>query len=231
MADTFYKRNLPHWQPPGAAFFITWRLYGSLHREALDRIEANRVLLERELARAGETQDERKIRHFKKQFALYDSLLDQAEDGPLWLKEDRIAAQAQSALLHQYGDQYSLWAYVVMANHIHVLLRPKTVARTLVRADVTSEMPSYIPLGQITRLLKGGTAREANKLLDRTGQPFWQEESYDHWARDDEESSRIIAYIENNPVKAGLVTKPEYWPWSSAAERKRRGMVEIVPLT
>jgi putative DNA methylase len=86
-------------------------------------------------------------------------------------------------------------------------------------------------LSQITRSLKGSTAREANKLLDRTGQPFWQDESYDHWARDDDEFSRIIAYIENNPVKAGLVLKPEDWQWSSAAERKRRGIVERVPLS
>ena len=53
--------------------------------------------------------------------------------------------------------------------------------------------------------LKGYTAREANRLLGRTGQPFWQGESYDHWVRDETEFIRIIAYIENNPVKAGLV--------------------------
>jgi REP element-mobilizing transposase RayT len=231
MADTFYRRNLPHWQPPGATFFITWRLFGSLPREALDRLEANKLLLEREIARADATQDERKIHHFKKQFALYDSLLDYAQDGPMWLKEDRLAAVVQTALLEGYRDQYTLWAYVVMANHVHVFLTPSVVAWTSVRAGSDDGKPAYIPLSQITRSLKGSTAREANKLLDRTGQPFWQDESYDHWARDDDEFSRIIAYIENNPVKAGLVLKPEDWQWSSAAERKRRGIVERVPLS
>jgi len=79
--------------------------------------------------------------------------------------------------------------------------------------------------------LKGYTAREANRILGRTGQHFWQEESFDHWSRDEDEFFRIIAYIENNPVKAGLVTRPEDWQWSSAAERKRRGWTKIQALT
>ena len=66
------------------------------------------------------------------------------------------------------------------------------------------------------RALKGVTAREANKALQRTGQRFWQEESFDHWVRSEGSFDRIVLYIENNPVRAGLVTKPEDWPWSSA---------------
>ena len=50
-------------------------------------------------------------------------------------------------------------------------------------------------------------------------------------ARDEDEFYRIIAYIENSPVKAGLASLPEGWPWSSAAERKRRGYTEIRSLT
>jgi hypothetical protein len=56
-------------------------------------------------------------------------------------------------------------------------------------------------------------------LLGRTGQPFWQAESYDHSVRDDRESNRIKGYIENNPVKAGLVASAEDYPWSSAARK------------
>ena len=64
--------------------------------------------------------------------------------------------------------------------------------------------------------LKGFTAREANRILNRTGRKFWQAESYDHWVRDDTELERIAAYIENNPVKAGLVDCPGEFRWSSA---------------
>jgi Transposase IS200 like len=85
-----------------------------------------------------------------------------------------------------------------MANHVHVLLLPQISPSKLLQA------------------LKGCTAREANKLLGRTGEQFWRRESYDHWVRDENEWNRIAKYIEQNPVKAGLVTKMEDYPWSSA---------------
>ena len=64
--------------------------------------------------------------------------------------------------------------------------------------------------------LKGSTARGANLILGRTGDRFWQDESYDHYLRDSRQLNRTAAYIEENPVSAGLVTEAERWPWSSA---------------
>src|ERR1017187_6858095 len=78
-----------------------------------------------------------------------------------------------------------------------------------------------VALPQITHWIKGRTAREANLLLERTGEPFWQDESYYHWVRNGKEFHRIVAYIEENPVSAGLAAKPEDWPWSSAAEQAK----------
>jgi REP element-mobilizing transposase RayT len=92
-----------------------------------------------------------------------------------------------------------------MANHVHALLLPLV-------------SPSRL-LGS----LKGATAREANRILGRTGESFWQAESYDHWVRNADEFDRIVAYIESNPVKAGLVGRPEEYPWSSAAAGERAG--------
>jgi len=86
-------------------------------------------------------------------------------------------------------------------------------------------------MSTITKYLKGYTAREANIILNRTGHGFWQDESFDHWARDRAEFFRIVSYIENNPVKAGLVRRAEDLFWSSAAERKRRGWTEFAALT
>jgi len=97
---------------------------------------------------------------------------------------------------------YELGAYVVMANHVHLLIRPKIATDRLLKS------------------LKGATAREANRLLQRTGEPFWQKESYDHWVRNQAEFERIRAYIETNPVKAGLVANPQDYPWSSAGVEK-----------
>ena len=96
---------------------------------------------------------------------------------------------------------YKLRAYGILSNHVHALLLPKVSQARLLQS------------------LKGSTAREANRVLGRTGERFWQAESYDHWVRDDHELERIVAYIENNPVKAGLAARPEEYRWSSAAER------------
>jgi REP element-mobilizing transposase RayT len=76
-------------------------------------------------------------------------------------------------------------------------------------------MPNHL-LSDIVKSWKGFTAREANKILNRVGQTFWQPESFDHWIRDDEEKARICRYVTNNPVKAGLCRAPDEWRWSSA---------------
>ncbi len=62
-------------------------------------------------------------------------------------------------------------------------------------------------------MLKGYSAHEANGVLKRQGK-FWQAESYDHFVRDGAELERIIYYVVNNPVKAGLVDDWDQWPWT-----------------
>ena len=69
--------------------------------------------------------------------------------------------------------------------------------------------------------MKGFTAHEINGLLKLRGKAFWQDESYDHWPRDEAEFFGINAYIENNPVEAGLCARPDDWPWSSASKRSK----------
>src|ERR1035437_11196056 len=87
-----------------------------------------------------------------------------------------------------------------IADIIHVLLLPKVSPSRLLQS------------------LKGATARQANLLLGRTGETVWQAESYDHWVRDESEWDRIANYIEDNPVKAGLVRCAEDYRWSSAGK-------------
>jgi len=77
--------------------------------------------------------------------------------------------------------------------------------------------------------LKGYTAHRANDLLGRHGHPFWQEESYDHLVRSETLFDRIRFYIEENPVKAGLVSEAQQHPWSSAATRLKGGFAQDWP--
>jgi putative transposase len=76
-------------------------------------------------------------------------------------------------------------------------------------------MPNHT-LSAVAQSWKRFTAREANQLLRRTGQAFWQPEVFDHWIRNDEEHARCCRYAVNNPVKAQLCAAPEEWRWSSA---------------
>jgi REP element-mobilizing transposase RayT len=117
----------------------------------------------------------------------------------LHLKRDEIAQIVIDSLFRGVGlRQYDLGAFALMANHVHVLLRP------------------LIPPDKLLKTLKGVTAREANRALGRTGEPFWQRESYDHWVRNSGEFQRIVRYIEMNPIKAGLALSIEAYRWCSA---------------
>jgi putative transposase len=71
--------------------------------------------------------------------------------------------------------------------------------------------------------LKGFTAHRANELLGNHGRAFWQDESYDHLVRSEAEFDRIRSYIEENPVRGGLVSEAGEHPWSSAASRLKGG--------
>ena len=127
-------------------------------------------------------------------------MLDTARTGPLWLEDSRIADCVFTALRDaQQKKMLRLSAYVLMANHVHCLWMPIAL------------------LEDITRQIKGASAHRANRILSRAGQRFWQDESFDHWVRNPAEWQKIRSYIENNPVKAGLVSRPEDWPWSSAS--------------
>ena len=107
--------------------------------------------------------------------------------------------QVMSALNHFDGKRYELVGYVVMNDHVHVLVWPE----------------DEYPLQNIVHSWKSYTAHMLQQECGRKGK-VWQDESFDHWVRDAAEFARIATYVENNPVKAELVAKPEQWPWSSA---------------
>jgi REP element-mobilizing transposase RayT len=178
----FYQRHLPHWHLEEAWLFITWRLAGSLP------VIPARLTSDPEVTPG-------------KAFLLFDTALDQANYGPVWLKDTRVA----SAVLEVLNDAETqglcrIGGYVIMSNHVHLLTLP------------------FVTPDKLTHRVKGVSAFRANRILKTTGS-FWQHESFDRWVRDSREYQRILFYIENNPVRAGLVSSPEAWPWSSAGRR------------
>ena len=133
-------------------------------------------------------------------FVAADRVLERAPLGPSWLKQARVAECVTETIRdgEQVRNLYELAAFVVMPNHVHLLIEPKT----------------YAP--KITQYVKGVSARQANALLGRTGRPFWQDESFDRWVRSPKERSNIIRYIEFNPVRASLAQEPQLFRFSSA---------------
>lgn len=128
-----------------------------------------------------------------------DRLLDQARCGPTYLRIRAIAEVVFTSI--RYGEEighYQLHSWVIMANHVHLLLTPA------------------VSLSKLLGSMKAATAKRANILLNRTGKHFWQDESYDRLVRTPQEFRQIQRYIENNPVSAGLAVSPEEYVWSSA---------------
>ena len=175
-----YRRRLPHVFATAQPVFLTWRLHGSLppHRPF-----------------AGGTLSSGQA------FAAMDRLLDEARTGPFYFRQPALADMVVEAIRYnaQILRHYVLHAFVVMPNHVHMLVT------------------AAVPLPRLTKSLKGITAKRANITLALTGKTFWQEESYDHVVRQEREFQSIRNYIEENPVRAGLVCQAGEYRWSSAA--------------
>jgi putative transposase len=154
---------------------------------------------------------ERLYREERRFFGKWDAVLHQGA-GPDWLRNPEVAKLVAAAMHFFDGKRYDLIAYCIMSNHVHVVFTP------LLKTTET-----YYPLAQIMHTMKGYSAGRANRLLGRSG-AFWLHESYDHCVRGARELERIIAYLVNNPVKAGLVSDWQAWPWTFYREAQAGGL-------
>jgi putative transposase len=202
---SFYRRNLPHIQPLNTALFLTFRLANSLPREVLARMASERFLLEKALKNDPAESHSRFRQLARRHFAMLESWLDKAAVGPTWLKNNRVAEVVAEALHFRDGKKYRLDAYSIMPSHVHSVFAPLAQHNT----------PQS--LSSIMHSLRRSTARRANQILTRSG-AFWEHESFDHYIRNRAERKRIIKYVLENPVKAGLAQTWEDWPWNYARE-------------
>ncbi len=205
--EAFYRRNLPHFVPPGATFFITFRLAGSIPQHILAGLKAELEQRQAELERASDAPEKVESLYLEQRrfFGKWDAVLG-AGHGPDWLRQPPVAELVAGSMRYFDGQRYELLAYCIMSNHVHLVLTP------LLKTE-----QEYYPLAQIMHSIKGYSATQANALLGRSG-AFWQHENYDHYARSGAELERIIWYVLNNPVKAGLVDDWTAWPWTYCKE-------------
>ena len=200
LVSGFHTRNvLPHLKREGGAYFVTFRLAGTLPAELIQQLKRERELILQQalIAKRPLTWHEQE-ELFRWYSSRVDTYLD-AGHGECFLGRPEIADLVAGALKFFEGQRYELRAWVVMPNHVHVVVRP---------------MPP-VNLSEVLHSWKSYTSSEANKRLKRTGKPFWQEESYDHLVREDEDMARCCQYTTMNPVNAKLCVRAEDWKWSS----------------
>jgi REP element-mobilizing transposase RayT len=173
---------LPHFDGGAVAQMITFRLADSLPREVCERIAAISANL-----------PDRYLR--------LEKLIDQGR-GCCMLGDPGNANVVRDALAHFDGERYQLLAWVIMPNHVHVLI----------------EQGTGYPLENLVHSWKSFTSKAIGKRNGQIGK-LWAIDYFDRYIRNDEHYRNAVFYIENNPVKAKLATKPEEWEFSSAAAR------------
>jgi len=178
---------LPHWTKEGAIYHVRIRLADSLPQEKLREWKEERTDILRDAAK--QKRKPTKAEQERLEF-LYSEKVEELLDtgyGACWLRRDDVASLVANTLHFFHENRYRLHAWCIMPNHVHVLVEPITHA-----------------LSAILDSWKTFTAREANILIKRKGEPFWQREYFDHLMRNQEHAERTSEYILNNPEAAGL---------------------------
>ena len=176
---------LPHFDGGGIAQFVTFRLEDSLPVSLLESWEAELAHWPKRSRKA-------------ERCSRIEAFLDKGW-GECWLRDPRIASLVRKALLFFHRRRYTLHAWAIMPNHVHVLCTPDPAW------SVSSVLHSW----------KSYTAKCANRILGRRGE-FWQADYFDRYVRDDGHFFSVLDYIESNPVRGGLCTKNEAWVYGSA---------------
>lgn len=195
------QRNLPHWRQPGATYFVTFRLGDALPRRILDKLRSDRrrwleehgVIAVRQ-AIPGRPSSAAASRFLSESYRAYRVWLsEQIENylaagyGACWLRSSDVREIVENSLAHFDGERYTLDDYVIMPNHAHAIVTPRD------EIDLSSVMHSW----------KSYTANRINRLVGRKGR-LWQDESYDHIVRDEDELIGYRRYIADNPRRARL---------------------------
>ncbi len=202
------RRYLPHFESPEVTQHVTFHLADSLPQSALLRIESDVRLI------PTEKQDAERRKRL-------DAWMD-AGHGSCALRDRRIASMVQDSLLTFDSQRYRLLAWVVMPNHVHVLFQPMNGWEV---ATIVASWKKFTAR-KIRKNRKGnrevGAAGKGIAGSERAGKgashgaAVWHREYWERYIRDRQHFDQAVAYIHQNPVKAGLAATPESWQWSSA---------------
>jgi len=204
------RGHLPHWDQEGATYFITWRTADSIPREKAEYWKRLREeWLHDHTINPADPDWRKKVEEMPEdlrcEFRRFSRALDEEMDachGECLLRGPDCAGIVAGALRHFDTDRYLLDSFVVMPNHVHVLVGG--VVRERMRDQVTS--------------WKKWTALQINRLLGLSGR-VWQTESFDHLVRNEAAFVRFQRYITENPAKAKL-REGEFVLWQRQIEKE-----------
>ncbi len=183
----FWRGRMPHWEVENRIYFITIHLVGAIPASAAKRTRTNI-----ESHSQCENLMQRKIFHEMERWLDHSPVCR-------YLADSEVASMVVEAIEHRCANGiWNAFEYVVMPSHIHALLE-------FLAGDMKTTLEDF----------KRWTARLAMKQLKLEHRRFWQREWFDHWVRSNEEGNAICEYIRQNPVKAGLVSRYQDWPYGS----------------
>jgi REP element-mobilizing transposase RayT len=192
----FWRGRLPHWEVESGRYFITIHTSGAIPLQGRKRLRA----MARQLGKTGRKSPQWLVRQ-RLIFGEIERWIDSAQWSP-HLKSAEIAQMVvESIKSRDLRQRWNTFAWVVMPTHLHLFCE-------LGSDGLKSTIEDF----------KRWTGHAAVERLQLASGVFWQREWFDHWSRSDVEDERIVAYIQNNPVKAGLANDYRQWPhgsWSS----------------
>jgi ATP-dependent Clp protease ATP-binding subunit ClpA len=180
--------NLPHWRQDGVTYFLTWRTLDSMPKERVDAWFAER---EAWFKQNPEPWNPKTEEEYHRLFPdRWEKWLDECH-GEWVLARPELQKIVEDVLRHDDGVKYRLKDFVVMPNHVHVLVTPQG-EHTL--SDTVQEWKSV-------------SAHRINKVLGHKDE-FWQKEYFDHIVRSAEQLGKFRSYIQNHPRSGSDASSP-----------------------
>lgn len=195
----FWTGRLPHWEVEDGRYFVTMHLTGAIPPEGQERIHG----VADESRRLQRHDHDGRLAIHRRVYAEMERWLDRATT-VTQLVNELVARMVIDAIHHRQENDWNMLAYVVMPSHLHFFFE-------LRKPGLKKCLESF----------RRWTGHQAAKILGTEGAGFWQDEWFDHWSRSESEDERIVDYIQENPVKAKLVTSHLDWPHGSWSDIKR----------
>ena len=204
-----YRNNLPHFQQPGQAYFVTWVLKDAVPQKAFNDYTEKLMQLKNQIELHNQqNSDKQKVDELRKQYYQtrkeyiknYDDLLARNESNITDLSRTENTLIIIEALHFWEGKKLQNVAYSIMPNHVHWVLE----------VFEKDEVGNPVYLQDILQSVKRYTANRINKREKRTGS-LWQGESFDTTIRNEKHLYNAVKYTLNNPVNAGLVKTRDDW--------------------